>query len=782
MADIFLSYTSADYDVAERLYNVLSQKGYDVWFAPCNIGAGNNYADDIGRALSTLDDGEDFFENIERLAKSKILLLILSKDSMKSKWVAKEVKMAVNEDIHILPLHIDNIILNSQFKFMLSDVQIMEAQFMNKKFMDNLFDVIDGLLEGTPIPPPIEKKMEISYDEIKVYPIAQGDPYYKADETLKIRLTGESFFISPPYDEVQLTESQAEWARTHLAEKTEVFGLEWEDILKGIPIPDLMERINESRRRIFMQFVNHENGCYFNNKKFGVNSINRFGRTEDLAEKPILMLEMFTTDYYTHRVMKDVCKQLVREDNEFILHQLNFDDMEYTRIFFTSLGVNLLLFEDELKKDRNVILTSRSVNAAETYSSHQYSVSVIEGVSYSDYDAYTNNVNLRLAVQRGLLEELGVGEHLIKSDKLKFYDLFINMVNLEMGISCSVELKKNIGIESDILKCHGKDEQLEIADKTCLKAGRLKKFMFMNKEAFLTQAIYTIVSYLESVGDFVVERFNKKVEHKQSFIMSKDGSGNICGDAIVDTENFIAVIDGATPKGKRSWNGLRGDIFIAHLIGDAVKKMDRDISAEEAVIFVNNEVSKAYKESGIIFDELQPEERLQASMIIYSIKRHEVWSFGDCLLRINGRDYSNTKKLDGLMSNLRAFFVELEMIKGNHSYSRDGVDFGREKILPFLKEQNLFANTNYSFGYDVIDGGDIIASNVLVYAVQTGDRVTMSTDGYPKLFDTLEDSEKYLAQCIKNDPECIYELRGTKGIASGNISYDDRAYIGFSVE
>ena len=60
----------------------------------------------------------------------------------------------------------------------------------------------------------------------------------------------------------------------------------------------------------------------------------------------------------------------------------------------------------------------------------------------------------------------------------------------------------------------------------------------------------------------------------------------------------------------------------------------------------------------------------------------------------------------------------------------------------------------------------------MVYSFQLLDQV----------FDTLEESEHYLEVSLKEDPDCIYALKGTKGMRSGNISYDDRSYIGFTVD
>ena len=101
--------------------------------------------------------------------------------------------------------------------------------------------------------------------------------------------------------------------------------------------------------------------------------------------------------------------------------------------------------------------------------------------------------------------------------------------------------------------------------------------------------------------------------------------------------------------------------------------------------------------------------------------------------------------------------------------------------MPFLKAYVFLANRNVPFGYDVIDGGRIHADHVKVFAVQKDDCVVMASDGYPKLFDTLEETEEYLQQALREDPSCIGVLRGTKGVAQGNVSYDDRTYVSFRV-
>ena len=111
--------------------------------------------------------------------------------------------------------------------------------------------------------------------------------------------------------------------------------------------------------------------------------------------------------------------------------------------------------------------------------------------------------------------------------------------------------------------------------------------------------------------------------------------------------------------------------------------------------------------------------------------------------------------------------------------ARDPHDYGRTRILPLLEEQAKLANSSEPFGFDVLDGGSAHPDHVKVFPVQPGSRVVLASDGYPMLFDTLAESEAYLQQALAEDPACIGTLRGTKGVAPGNVSFDDRSYLGF---
>ena len=259
-----------------------------------------------------------------------------------------------------------------------------------------------------------------------------------------------------------------------------------------------------------------------------------------------------------------------------------------------------------------------------------------------------------------------------------------------------------------------------------------------------------------------------------------------CGDRIVTTEDFIAVIDGVTPKGKRRWAGLSGDQYVAKILEEEIQSLKREAEAPAAINALNGRIARAYEEEGLRYEALPPVERLQACVVMYSNYRREIWSFGDCQFRLASGTYTGSKRVDRLLSDLRSFYVQAQMLgekeigkkKGNlKGKELEKEDPGREAILPFLELQLLFANTESEFGYDVLDGGPIHPQHTLVRDVSGEDWIILASDGYPKLFDTLGETERYLQEELAKDPLCIHELKGTKAIAVGAESYDDRSFI-----
>lgn len=120
-------------------------------------------------------------------------------------------------------------------------------------------------------------------------------------------------------------------------------------------------------------------------------------------------------------------------------------------------------------------------------------------------------------------------------------------------------------------------------------------------------------------------------------------------------------------------------------------------------------------------------------------------------------------------------------MQGGDAEDLNDNDFGREAIMPYMKKQSLFANTDNVFGYPVIDGSGINSSMIRIYSVNEGDEVVLASDGYPVLYPTLRESERELERILESDPLAINENIQTKMMVKGNNSFDDRSYLRFKV-
>ncbi len=109
----FISYSSADRNVADNLCAKLEAKGVPVWYAPRNIHS-RDYASAIVQAISECSH----------------FIVILSKNSLASEHVLNEIDLAFQElsrNIVFLPLKIDEEQLGPAFKYYLSRQHWMDA-------------------------------------------------------------------------------------------------------------------------------------------------------------------------------------------------------------------------------------------------------------------------------------------------------------------------------------------------------------------------------------------------------------------------------------------------------------------------------------------------------------------------------------------------------------------------------------------------------------------------------------------------------------------------------
>ncbi len=261
-------------------------------------------------------------------------------------------------------------------------------------------------------------------------------------------------------------------------------------------------------------------------------------------------------------------------------------------------------------------------------------------------------------------------------------------------------------------------------------------------------------------------------------VIGKSADGSLCEDGLFISENFIAIVDGATSKGKLRWEGHSAGFHARKVLLEGLADLPAGIEAGPAIQRLNQSLTDA----GAPFREtlLQSHvERLMASIVIYSAAHRQVWSFGDCQYLVDGRYFKEEKKIDTLLSEVRSFALAAELAAGRPLADLQAHDIGRELIMPFLKLQSQFANRGEEWRFAVLDGFTIDLRDVRVVDVPAGSEVILASDGYPELEPTLAASEAALEAVRREDPLCMARFKSTKAFVAGQRSFDDRAYVRF---
>ncbi len=274
----------------------------------------------------------------------------------------------------------------------------------------------------------------------------------------------------------------------------------------------------------------------------------------------------------------------------------------------------------------------------------------------------------------------------------------------------------------------------------------------------------------------VVERFRKgKTPEGRA-----DGTG-LCEDGIAECPGFLAVIDGSTGKGTLRVDGKSPGRMAMEALRAAIPRLPEDADAAEAMALLTSAIRRRYEAHGLCGEAaLHAENRMTASAVIFSVRRREVWMAGDCLCRFDGKTYANPKPADGILAGARADILRYFLRKGRSVAELRARDVGREWILPYLKDQCAFQNAADAgvLGCAVLDGFPPDLSRVRVVPVPPETReLVLASDGYPVLADTLEETERLLARSLAEDPLRIGQYPSTKGVAPGNVSFDDRAFL-----
>jgi glycerophosphoryl diester phosphodiesterase len=265
------------------------------------------------------------------------------------------------------------------------------------------------------------------------------------------------------------------------------------------------------------------------------------------------------------------------------------------------------------------------------------------------------------------------------------------------------------------------------------------------------------------------------------------GKNSRCEDKIFSGNRFISVIDGATSKNNITYGDLSGGEKAAEIIYSTLESYDNS-SSDFSIILdaINLSFNNTYAQFNI--NNKDPLNKMAACLILYDALSRELILIGDCQGLFETKNHKkvdvlNEKELDAITSNARSLFNHTLISTGQETVdSLMHNDKGRAFIMPLLQSQSNLQNQVCEYGYGVVDGDDIPQEHIKrVRLDQDVVKVTLTSDGYPKVCQSLSESEDYLLKILINDPLMITDYKSTKGLAAGHESFDDRAYISFNI-
>lgn len=142
--EVFLSHATADKLLARRLLRSLESHDIPVWFAPYKLIGSQRWHDEIGKALQRCD----------------WFVLVLSRASVRSRWVKNELLFALNEprlDDRIVPVLIEPCDWK-EFSWTLGAIQHVDLTGDFRSGMVELLRVFGIADETSPPAKPVKKR------------------------------------------------------------------------------------------------------------------------------------------------------------------------------------------------------------------------------------------------------------------------------------------------------------------------------------------------------------------------------------------------------------------------------------------------------------------------------------------------------------------------------------------------------------------------------------------------------------------------------------------------
>jgi hypothetical protein len=133
-ASLFISHATGDAKAAQALCQALEAKGFSCWIASRDIAPGENFQVAIVRAIRS----------------AKMMLLVFTSAANSSEEVAKELALASQNRLTVVPLRVENVAPSETFAYEFATRQWIDFHTDWGKAVEQLSRFIGGVLSAEP--------------------------------------------------------------------------------------------------------------------------------------------------------------------------------------------------------------------------------------------------------------------------------------------------------------------------------------------------------------------------------------------------------------------------------------------------------------------------------------------------------------------------------------------------------------------------------------------------------------------------------------------------------
>ena len=155
VADVFISHSSQDKNVADAICSALEANGIRCWIAPRDIRPGMSWPEAI----------------MDAIEGTRIMVLVLSQHSNRSEQVMREVSESVSSGSVVIPFRIEEVIPSKALRYFLSTPHWLDAltppiEAHIQKLISSVRSFLDGAANAPAWVPSAEAKSGVAFKPI----------------------------------------------------------------------------------------------------------------------------------------------------------------------------------------------------------------------------------------------------------------------------------------------------------------------------------------------------------------------------------------------------------------------------------------------------------------------------------------------------------------------------------------------------------------------------------------------------------------------------------------